>query len=163
LDIEISTCYLRVMAKQRKRRDDTAALFVRLPLEEAEKLDRFAFERRIPKRDVVRTLLAEHLDDADVIWHRPLPPPMPLPMPPGPEVVVGRAEFTPAEAPEVLTVDQAAELLQVEAGDVRALADSGELPGRKIGEEWRFLRSAILAWLGGGLPTPASPARTEPA
>jgi excisionase family DNA binding protein len=144
------------MAKQRKRRDDTAALFVRLPLQEAEKLDRFAFERRIPKRDVVRTLLAERLDDADVIWHRPLPP---LPVPTGAEVVVGRAEFTPADAGEVLTVEQAAELLQVEPDDVRALADGGELPGRRIGEEWRFLRSAVLAWLGGS--TPASRARTE--
>jgi excisionase family DNA binding protein len=135
------------MAKQRKRRDETAALFVRLPLEEAEKLDRFAFERRIPKRDVVRTLLAEHLDEADVIWHRSVPPPPPFP--PGAEVVVGRAEFTPADAPDVLTVEQAAELLQVEDDDVAALAEAGELPGRKIGEEWRFLRSAVLAWLGG--------------
>ena len=65
------------MAKQRKRRaDETAALFVRLPLEEAEKLDRFAFERRMPKRDVVRRLVAERLDDADVLWHRPAPPPV---------------------------------------------------------------------------------------
>ena len=144
------------MAKQRKRRDDeTAALFVRLPLDEAEKLDRFAFERRIPKRDVVRTLLAQHLDDADVVWRQPLPPP--LPMPPGGEVVVGRAEFTPADVGEVLAVEQAAELLQVEPDDVRSLADSGELPGRRIGEEWRFLRSAVLAWLGGS--TPASGAR----
>jgi excisionase family DNA binding protein len=135
------------MAKQRKRRDDTAALFVRLPIEEAEKLDRFAFERRIPKRDVVRRLVSEHLDEADVFWHRPAP--MPMPIPPSPDVVVGRADFTPSDAPEVLTVDQAAELLQVESDDVRALADSGDLPGRKIGDEWRFLRSAVLAWLGG--------------
>jgi excisionase family DNA binding protein len=135
------------MAKQRKRRDETAALFVRLPLEEAEKLDRFAFERRIPKRDVVRTLLAERLDDADVIWHHPAPPPMPIPH--GAEVVVGRAEFTPADAQEVLTVDQVAELLQVEPDAVAELADAGDLPGRRIGEDWRFLRSAVLAWLGG--------------
>jgi excisionase family DNA binding protein len=136
------------MAKQRKRRDDTAALFVRLPVEEAERLDRFAFERRIPKRDVVRTLLAEHLDDADVLWRQPLPPPLP-PMPPGAEVVVGRADFTPADAAAVLTVEEAAELLQVQPDDVSALAEAGELPGRKIGDEWRFLRSAVLAWLGG--------------
>jgi excisionase family DNA binding protein len=129
------------MAKQRKRRDETAALFVRLPLEEAEKLDRFAFERRIPKRDVVRTLLA------DVIWHHPAPPPMPIP--PGADVVVGRAELTPADAQEVLTVEQVAELLQVEPDAVAELADAGELPGRRIGEEWRFLRGAVLAWLGG--------------
>jgi excisionase family DNA binding protein len=148
VDIKISPCYRRRVAKQRKRRDDdTAALFVRLPLEEAGKLDRFAFERRIPKRDVVRRLVAERLDDADIIWRQPLPPPMP--MPPTPEVVVGRADFVPAEAPEVLTVEQAAELLQTEPDAVRALADAGELPGRRICDEWRFLRSAVLAWLGG--------------
>ena len=140
------------MAKQRKRRaDETAALFVRLPLEEAEKLDRFAFERRIPKRDVVRRLVAERLDDADVLWHRPLPPPIPMPVAPA-DVVVGRADFVPTDAPEVLTVDEAAELLQAEPEAVRALAESGGLPGRKIGDEWRFLRSAVLAWLGGAEP-----------
>jgi excisionase family DNA binding protein len=145
------------MAKQRKRRDDeTAALFVRLPLEEAEKLDRFAFERRIPKRDVVRRLLAERLDDADVIWHRPAPPPFTMPLPPDAEMVVGRAEFVPGGTAEVLTVEQAAELLQTDAEAVRALADAGELPGRRVGDEWRFLRRAVLAWLGGAEPPDAA-------
>ena len=148
------------MAKQRKRRDDdTAALFVRLPLEEAEKLDRFAFERRIPKRDVVRRLVAERLDDADLLWHRPAPPPGPftMPIPPGPEVVVGRAGFVPGAPAEVLSTEQAAELLQTDAAVVRALAEAGELPGRRIGEDWRFLRSAVLAWLGGAeSPGPAA-------
>jgi len=145
------------MAKQRKRRDDdTAALFVRLPLEEAEKLDRFAFERRMPKRDVVRRLVAERLDDADVLWHRPAPPPFARPLAPDAEAVVGRADFVPAPAPEVLTVEQAAELLQTEPEAVRALADAGELPGRRIGGEWRFLRRAVLAWLGGPAPPDAA-------
>jgi excisionase family DNA binding protein len=144
------------MAKQRKRRDDdTAALFVRLPLEEAEKLDRFAFERRIPKRDVVRRLVAERLDGADVLWHRPAPP-FTMPLPPDAEVVVGRADFVPAPAAEVLTIEQAAELLQTDADAVRALADAGELPGRKISDEWRFLRRAVLAWLGGAPPPDAA-------
>jgi excisionase family DNA binding protein len=137
------------MAKQRKRRDDEAALFVRLPRAEAEKLDRFVFERRIPKRDVVRRLVAEHLHDGDVMWQRPLPP---MPIPPGADVVVGRADFVPTEAPEVLDVDEVAELLQAEPAAVRALAESGGLPGRKIGEDWRFLRRAVLAWLGGAEP-----------
>jgi excisionase family DNA binding protein len=140
------------MAKQRKRRDDEAALFVRLPREEAEKLDRFVFERRIPKRDVVRRLVAEHLDEADVMWQRPMPPPMPMPIPPGAEVVVGRADFVPTEAAEVLDIDEVAELLQVEPDAVRELAESGGLPARKIGDEWRFLRRAVLAWLGGAEP-----------
>ena len=64
-------------------------------------------------------------------------------------MVVGRADFVPAGAPEVLTAEQAAELLQTDAAAVRALADAGELPGRRIGDEWRFLRRAVLAWLGG--------------
>ena len=119
------------MAKQRKRRDDdTAALFVRLPLEEAEKLDRFAFERRIPKRDVVRRLVAERLDGADVLWHRPAPPPFTMPLAPDADVVVGRADFVPSPASEVLTAEQAAELLQTDEEAVLALADAGELPGR---------------------------------
>jgi excisionase family DNA binding protein len=140
------------MAKQRKRRDDETALFVRLPREEAEKLDRFVFERRIPKRDVVRRLVAEHLDEADVIWQRPAPPPIPVTIPPDADFVVGRADFVPTEAPEVLDVDEVAELLQVQADAVRDLAEAGELPGRKIGDDWRFLRRAVLAWLGGATP-----------
>ncbi|HEY7621537.1 MAG TPA: helix-turn-helix domain-containing protein [Solirubrobacteraceae bacterium] len=138
------------MAKQRKRRDDETALFVRLPREEAEKLDRFVFERRIPKRDVVRRLVAEHLDEADVMWQRSLPPPpMPVTLPHGGDVVVGRADFVPTAAAEVLDVDEVAELLQAEPDAVRELAEAGSLPGRKIGGEWRFLRRAVLAWLGG--------------
>ena len=137
------------MAKQRKRRDDETALFVRLPREEAEKLDRFVFEHRIPKRDVVRRLVAEHLHDDDVMWRHPLPPP---PMPPGADVVVGRADFVPTEAAEVLDVDEVAELLHADADAVRELAEAGDLPGRKIGDEWRFLRRAVLAWLGGAEP-----------
>ena len=153
MDIRISIGYPARMAKQRKRRDDdTAALFVRLPLEEAEKLDRFAFERRIPKRDVVRRLVAERLDGADVLWHRPAPPPFTMPLAPDADVVVGRADFVPSPASEVLTAEQAAELLQTDEEAVLALADAGELPGRKIGDEWRFLCRVVLVWLGGAAP-----------
>jgi excisionase family DNA binding protein len=144
------------MPKQRKRRDDdTAALFVRLPLQDAEKLDRFAFEQRMPKRDVVRLLVSQRLDEADVLWRQPLPQPQPVPtFPSAPgDLVVGRADLAPAEPAEVLTVEQAAELLQVEPDAVRALAESGELPARRIGEEWRFSRRAVLGWLGGAAAT----------
>jgi excisionase family DNA binding protein len=37
----------------------------------------------------------------------------------------------------------------VTAEDVEALADAGELPGRKVGGEWRFAREAVLRWLAG--------------
>ena len=27
------------------------------------------------------------------------------------------------------------------------LAESGKLPGRKLGKDWRFSRAALVAWL----------------
>jgi excisionase family DNA binding protein len=108
----------------------------------------------------VRRLVAERLDDADVLWHHPAPPPFTMPIPPTPDVVVGRADFAPGSESEVLTVEQAAELLQTDADAVRELADAGELPGRRIGGEWRFLRRAVLAWLGGAAPAGAAAERS---
>jgi excisionase family DNA binding protein len=52
----------------------------------------------------------------------------------------------------VLTAEQAAELLQTDAATVRELAEAGDLPGRRVGGEWRFLRRAVLGWLGGAGP-----------
>jgi excisionase family DNA binding protein len=49
----------------------------------------------------------------------------------------------------VLTGEQLAELLQVDVKTVRSLAARGQLPGRKIGREWRFSRRAVLDWLAG--------------
>ena len=48
-------------------------------------------------------------------------------------MAVGHHAFTPAPAPEVLTPAQAAELLQVTEAELLALAEAGELPGRRIG------------------------------
>lgn len=44
----------------------------------------------------------------------------------------------------VLTTEQAAELLQVHPNTVLSLAGKGELPGRKVGRDWRFRKSALL-------------------
>ncbi len=63
-------------------------------------------------------------------------------------MTVGRHAFTPSAPAEVLTAAQAAELLRVEEAEVVALAGRGELPGRRIGDQWRFSRTALLAWLG---------------
>lgn len=41
-------------------------------------------------------------------------------------------------------------LLQSDEASVEALADSGELPGRRIGDQWRFARRAVLDWLAAG-------------
>jgi excisionase family DNA binding protein len=121
----------------------TRAVYVRLPLRAAEKLDRAAAERGASKRDVIASLLDAHVgseasprrviveDGADGL-------------------TLGHARFTPAAADAVLTLEEAADLLRVPVEDVRGLAESGELPARRLGDAWRFRRDALLAWLGGG-------------
>jgi excisionase family DNA binding protein len=61
-------------------------------------------------------------------------------------VAIGRAS-TQIREPDVLTVEQLAELLQVDEKTVRSLAAKGDLPGRKLGRHWRFSRQAVLEWL----------------
>ena len=63
--------------------------------------------------------------------------------------VVGRASFLASGPPEVLGLAQAADLLQVEPDVVEAMAAAGELPGRQLGDDWRFSREGLLRWLGG--------------
>jgi excisionase family DNA binding protein len=50
---------------------------------------------------------------------------------------------------EVLSADEAAEFLSVNPYTVRQKARLGEIPGRKVGKEWRFSRQALLEWLAG--------------
>jgi excisionase family DNA binding protein len=50
---------------------------------------------------------------------------------------------------KVMTLAEAAKFLRVSAYKVRALADDGKIPGRKIGDEWRFLQSTLVEWLRG--------------
>jgi len=139
------------MAKQRRSEQDSAALFVRIPVEEADKLHQVALRLKASKREVIRHLLAD-LDPErdDILWHRPAPsPPVPLTAPlGGAELVVDRAEG-PAQPAEVLDAAAVAELLSTDEAAVVELAEAGELPGRRVGGEWRFLRRAVLAWLGG--------------
>jgi excisionase family DNA binding protein len=47
-----------------------------------------------------------------------------------------------------MTLDEAADLLRIDAEDLAKLAESGEIPGRKLGDEWRFTRTRLLDWLG---------------
>ena len=120
----------------------TAALFVRIPQAHARALDRLAFESRRPKQAVVTELLARHFADPSdrrvTIETLGDSPP-----------VIGRHAFRPFE-PDVLTLEEVAELLAVEPDAVAELAAAGELPGRKIGDAWRFARAAVLDWLAQG-------------
>jgi excisionase family DNA binding protein len=132
------------MARPRREPDHTA-LFVRIPAAEAEKLHRAADVLRTPKRELITKLVAQ-FDPEDPVWTREVSGPEA----PGVEAewTLGRHSFRPTETLEVLTSAQLAELLQVKEETVVELAQRQELPGRKIGDEWRFSRTAVLAWLG---------------
>ena len=105
-------------------------LYVRLPLEEAEKLRRAAFEMNVSKQDLVtdmiRRFTVETTDDG---------------------IAVGHAAFRPFSPPEVLNTAELASWLQVGEEAVTELAEQGDLPGRKLAGEWRFAREAVLDWL----------------
>jgi excisionase family DNA binding protein len=49
--------------------------------------------------------------------------------------------------PILLTVKQVAEILQWNPFTIVKKAEKRELPGFKIGREWRFYQDDILAWI----------------
>lgn len=106
-------------------------LYVRVPAATARRLDDVASSRGVSKRQVVTEVLGHGLLAAS------------------PRIEHGHASIsTDITATEILTLDEAAELLRVDADDLRSLAESGQLPARRIGDAWRLSRSAVLAWLG---------------
>jgi excisionase family DNA binding protein len=50
---------------------------------------------------------------------------------------------------QVLTTEEAAELLRVSSKTILALARDGAIPGEKVGRAWRFLRSDLLEYVHG--------------
>lgn len=53
----------------------------------------------------------------------------------------------PAATLEVLTLAEAAAYLRVTEEEVVRLVGPHGMPGRRIGDEWRFLKSALQVWL----------------
>jgi excisionase family DNA binding protein len=150
----------------RRGAEPTAALFVRIPTEHARRLDRAAFELRVPKQSLVSELVDRYVNPdspeslaalgerrstsedegrgsdsgrrrvtVETLDHG--------------DLTVGHHSFRPRNL-EVLTPDEAAELLQVDPDVVLELARAGALPGRELGGKWRFARAALLEWLGAG-------------
>ncbi|MDQ3631175.1 MAG: helix-turn-helix domain-containing protein [Actinomycetota bacterium] len=104
-------------------------LYVRLAAEETHHLERAVAASGKSKRQLVEDAVREHLTDDGL--------------------VVGRATLREA-LPEVLTLSETAALLRLEEEVVVSqAAEPGGIPGRRIGEHWRFSRQALLAWLAG--------------
>ena len=55
------------------------------------------------------------------------------------------AATTPTD--EVLTLEELAAYLKVSETTAYTLVRGGEIPGRKVGREWRFLKARVTHWL----------------
>jgi excisionase family DNA binding protein len=148
-------------------------LFVRLPSEQAAWLDDAARRLRLTKGLIVAQAISKYLAQLeepvgrDVVdaatrfvnansTERFVPSMHAGAEPTGPVGIdalrgapIGRHSFVPAQELEVLTLDQLAHLLSLDVDQVLGLAEAAAIPGRKLGEEWRFSRAAVLVWLAG--------------
>ena len=59
------------------------------------------------------------------------------------------ARLASSELPDVLTVEQAADLLDLSSKTLKRLAQAERVPGRRVGNQWRFSRQALMDWLAG--------------
>lgn len=134
----------------------STGVFLRLPDDQARLLDRAASAVSASKKDLVGGLVARYVDPDTPRGLASLRD-ISSPGGSGRRIVVeaedsslqtGQHSFYPDPAPpDVLDAAQAAELFGVDTQMVLDLAERGEIPGRKLGSEWRFARQALLNWL----------------
>jgi excisionase family DNA binding protein len=129
-------------------------LYVRIPNAAAEKLDRAAFELRTSKQDLVTGLVSRYVDPDTPSGLRALErigggTRRVVVEAVDDSLTVGHHSFVPSPEAAVLTPAEVAELLRIDEDTVERMAAAGELPGRRLGDDWRFNRDAILRWLGG--------------
>ncbi len=139
-----------------KKTPPEGALFVRLPANAVDKLHRAAEALGMRKKDLVAGLVSKYVDPdsrrgLDALGSLSTHKITVDVGEPGP--MRGAYSFQPYDPPEVMNTVQAAEFLQIEEAVVIEMAEAGKLPGRKLGDAWRFSRDALVAWLS----TPESP------
>jgi excisionase family DNA binding protein len=66
---------------------------------------------------------------------------------PEPSVAVPESGVT---RKEILDFEEAAAFLGISTKTFAKVLRTEDLPGRKVGREWKFSRSALLAWVGSG-------------
>jgi excisionase family DNA binding protein len=61
----------------------------------------------------------------------------------------------------MLTAKEMQTLLQVDRSTIYRMAEAGQLPGIKVGKQWRFPNDRVESWLRTQVGTPAPPANPE--
>ncbi|MDE3207030.1 MAG: helix-turn-helix domain-containing protein [Acidobacteriota bacterium] len=108
--------------------DARTALFVRIPVAQAKRLDAHARTLGRTKQDFVSDLLAASLGST----------------PTGAD-----GDQNAVQPDEVVTLGELAEMLKLDELAVLERVLAGDLPGRRFGDQWRFSRHAVLGWLDG--------------
>jgi len=131
------------------------ALFVRLPAAAVEKLDRASTALGMRKKDLVAGLVSKYVDPdsrGGLSALGALSLPRAAAAAGDPASTMGAYSFQPYDPPEVMNAAQAAQFLQIDEEVVLAMAEAGKLPGRRLGEAWRFSRAALVTWLSAPEP-----------
>jgi excisionase family DNA binding protein len=126
-------------------------LYVRLPNDASDKLDRAATALGVRKKDLVANLVTTYVDPdskqgltalGTLATRKVLDTNQTGPM-------LGTYSFQSyaQDFPDVMNAKQAGQFLQIEEKLVVELAEKGQLPGKKLGPVWRFSREALVAWL----------------
>lgn len=123
-------------------------LYVKLPTNASEKLDRAAAALGVPKKDLVAGLVNRYVDPDSPQGLSTLSMST-RKEPESPSLTMGTYSFQAYDPPEVMSSEQAGKFLQIDHQSVIELAEAGQLPGRKLGKVWRFSRDALVAWLAG--------------
>lgn len=146
----------RYLLDMPKRAAAESALFVRLPTAAVDKLDRAAEALGVRKKDLIAGLLSRYVHPETREGLKELSATASQRNNfdgQGTGAKVGTYSFRPFDAPEVMTSEQAAALFQIDESVVIELAEAGKLPGRKMGNTWRFARSALIDWLSASKKT----------
>jgi excisionase family DNA binding protein len=63
---------------------------------------------------------------------------------------------------DVMTIDELAAYLKLSKSSLYQFARVGKVPGVKIGQQWRFHKDVIDAWIKDGVPPTQAYDRTKP-
>jgi excisionase family DNA binding protein len=136
-----------------KKTAPEGALYVRLPAMAVAKLDRAAEALGMRKKDLVAGLVSRYVDPdtrqglhalnaLGTLASRKVTVDLGEPTP-----TMGEYSFQAYDPPEVMNAEQAGQFLQIDEATVMEMAEAHKLPGRKLGDVWRFSRAALVAWL----------------
>lgn len=139
------------MLDMAKKPEPESALYVRIPATAVDKLGRAAEALGVHKKDLVAGLVTRYVDPDS---QRGLAALSTLSQPRRVSVqlddsgpTLGAYSFQAYDPPEVMNAEQVGQFLQVDEKVVIEMAEAGQLPGRKLGKQWRFSRAALVAWL----------------